>query len=203
VSADRRDGFDAETARLQGLLAALEELDDPAAKSAARQMVQAVIELHGLGLSDLLAIVQEAGTQSAGTLLPKFAANPKVRGLLLLHDLHPEDLETRARKAVEHLHPHLGVRGVRADFVEVQDKVVRISVTASGQKSQRPSADELRREIEDAVMEMAPDAADLIIEGLEATGSASEVYVPLSSITRRRKVGEPIGVAGDLTQARP
>lgn len=197
MSADRRDDFDPETARLQGLLAALDELGDPAAKSAARQLVQAVIELHGLGLTDLLAIVQEAGAQSADTLLPKFAANPKVRGLLLLHDLHPEDLATRARKAVERLRPHLGVQGVRADFVGVEDKVVRISVSASGQKTQRPSADELRREIENAVLEMTPDAAGLVIDGLETTCNASEVYVPLSAITRRAKVGVSAGAAGD------
>lgn len=197
MSADRSDEFDAETARLQGLLAALEELGDPAAKSAARQLVQAVIELHGLGLTDLLAIVQEAGAQSANTLLPKFAANPKVRGLLLLHDLHPEDLATRASKAVERLHPHLGVQGVRADFVGVEDKVVRISVSACGQKTQRPSADELRREIENAVLEMTPDAAGLVIDGLETTCNASEVYVPLSAITRREKVGVSAGAAGD------
>jgi hypothetical protein len=34
---------------------------------------------------------------------------------------------------------------------------------------------------------MTPDAADLIIEGLEETGGASEAYVPLSAITRRSK----------------
>lgn len=195
MSAERRAAFDDELARLQGLLTALDGLRDPAARSAARELAQAVIGLHGLGLSDLLAIVQEAGTQSADTLLPKFAANPRVRGLLLLHDLHPEDLATRARKAVERLHPHLGVQGVRADFAGVEDKVVRINVSASGQKSQRPSAAELRREIEGAVLEMAPDAEDLIIDGLETTGAASEVYVPLSAITHRRKVGEPVSAA--------
>jgi len=205
VSAERRQAFDDELAQLQGRLAALDGVSDPEAQAAARAVVQAVIELHGAGLADLLAIVDEAGTQPADTLLPKFTANPRVRGLLLLHDLHPQDLATRARQAVEHLRPHLGVRGVRADFVGVDNDVVRISVTASGQKTPRPSATELRHEIENAVLEMAPDAADLAIEGLEITGGASEVYVSLSSIAGRRKsntsahkkAAEKIGAASD------
>ncbi len=102
----------------------------------------------------------------------------------------------RARKAVERLRPHLGVRGVRADLTGVEDDVVRIRVTASGQKGQRPSADELRRAIEDAVLEMAPDAADLVIEGLELAGGVREAYVPLSSIAGRRQAGGRINSAG-------
>jgi hypothetical protein len=174
-----------EAIRLQELLAKFETLGDPAARAAVRQLVQVVIDLHGRGLSDLLGIVQDAGSQPADTLLARFTANPAVRGMLLLHELHPEDLATRASKAVERLRPHLGVRGVRADLIGVEDDVVRVRVTASGQKNQRPSAMELQREIENTVLEMTPDAADLIIEGLEAAGGASEAYVALSAITKR------------------
>lgn len=189
--------FDVELARLQDLLTTLEGLNDPAAKSAARELVQVVIGLHGAGLADLLAIIREAGSQPADTLLPRFAANPVVRGLLLLHDLHPEDLATRARQAVDRLRPHLGVRGVRAELVGVEHEVVRIRVTASGQKAQRPAAAELRREIEDTVLELTPDAAELVIEGLETAGGAREAYVPLSSIAGRRRSDEPLGATVD------
>lgn len=172
-------------ARLQGLLDRFERLGDPAARAAAQELVQVVIDLHGRGLSDLLGIIQDAGSQPADTLLTRFTANPAVRGMLLLHGLHPEDLATRASKAVERLRPHLGVRGVRADLIGVEDDVVRLRVTASGQKHQRLSAVELQHEIENTVLEMTPDAADLIIEGLEEAGGANEVYVALSAITRR------------------
>jgi hypothetical protein len=182
---------DDEAMRLQELLARFETLGDPAARAAAQELVQVVINLHGQGLSDLLAIVQDAGSQPADTLIVRFTANPAVRGMLLLHGLHPEDLATRASKAVERLRPHLGVRGVRADLIGVEDDVVRVRVTASGQKNQRPSAIELQREIENTLLEMTPDAADLIIEGLEEAGGASEVYVALSAITRRSQTNAP------------
>lgn len=191
---ERRQAFEAEIARLQGLLVALDELspsnDQGAARSAARELVQVVIGLHGQGLADLLGIVHEAGTQPADTLLPRFAVNPAVRGLLLLHGLHPEDLAGRARQAVERLRPHLGVKGVRADFVGVEDNVVRIAVTASGQHSNRPDVTALKREIEDTVWELIPDAADLVIDGLETTAGAREAYVSLAAISKARAAGE-------------
>ena len=181
----RSPGSADEATRLQELLARFETLGDPAARALAQELVQVVIDLHGRGLSDLLGIVQDTGSQPADTLVARFTVNPAVRGMLLLHGLHPEDLATRASKAVERLRPHLGVHGVRADLIGVEDDVVRVRVTASGQKNQRPSAIELQREIENTVLEMTPDAADLIIEGLEDAGGANEVYVALSAITRR------------------
>lgn len=197
MSGGRQREVEDEQARPQELLGALEALSDPAARSTAKQLVQAVMQLHGAGLTDLLAIVEEAGSQPADTLLPRFAANPKVSGLLLLHDLHPEDLATRARKAVDHLRPHLGVRGVRVELAGVDDNVVRVSVTASGQKTQRPPAAELRREIENAVLALAPDVVDLVIDGLETTSAASEVYVPLVKVVGRRRTSEPVSAVGD------
>lgn len=187
--------LDAEIERLQALLAALEALPDPAARTAARELVQVVIGLHGAGLAALLAIVSEADSQPADTLLPRFMANPTVRGLMLLHDLHPESLEVRAHKAVERLHPHLAVQGVRAELAGVEREVVRIRVSAEGNHPRRPKAEEIRREIEAAVLELTPDAQELSVEGLESLEHANEVRVPLSAISRPRRVAQP--VAGD------
>lgn len=192
---DERTQIDEELERLQGLLMALEGLSDPAAKTAARELVQVVINLHAAGLSELLDIVAEADTQPADTLLPKFAANARICGLLLLHDLHPDDLPTRAAKAVDRLRPHLGVQGVRAELTGVDDNVIRISVTATGQKTRRPPGDALKREIEEAVLAMTPDAAGLVIDGLDVAETSTDVYVPLASITGRKQPNEQVGAA--------
>lgn len=181
--------FNDDVERLQALLATLEGLSDAAARSAARELVRVVVGLHAIGLADLLAIVREAGSQPADTLLPKFLVNPRVRGLLLLHDMHPEDLETRVRKAVERLRPHLGVQGIRADLEAVEGGVVRIRATAIGQKIRRSPATQLRCEIEDAVTEMAPDATQIILEGLDSASLSQEAYVPLAEIRRTSRTG--------------
>ncbi|MDT0636277.1 hypothetical protein [Spectribacter hydrogenoxidans] len=178
------EDFDGQVARLQGLLAALDGVGEPAAADAARELVQVVIEMHGMALSELMSLIGEAGAQPADTLPPKLAANPRVRGLLLLHDLHPDDLATRAGQALDRLRPHLAVQGVRAELAGVANGAVRVTLTASGQKSNRPSAEVLRREIEETLLDMAPDATDLVIDGLETASGAQEVYVPISAIAR-------------------
>jgi hypothetical protein len=174
----RQQELDEQVARLQELLGALDGLADATARSAAQELLRVVIRLHSLGLADLLDIVQEAGSQPADTLLPRFTANPRVRGLLLLHDLHPEDLPTRARKAVERLRPHLGVKNVRAELIGVEAKVVRINVSASDPNGILPTAALLRQEIEEVLLEMIPDADEVVIEGLD-TLTAHAGFVPL------------------------
>lgn len=183
MSGYRQQELDEQVERLQELLGALDELADPAARSAARELLRVVIRLHSLGLADLLEIVQEAGSQPADTLLPRFTANPRVRGLLLLHDLHPEDLPTRTRKAVERLRPHLGVKNVRAELVAVEGNRVRISVSASDPNGVLPTAELLRREIEQVLLEIIPDADELVIEGLD-TLTARAGFVPLVWVTQ-------------------
>jgi hypothetical protein len=170
---------------LPSLLRALDETADQAARKSGLELVRAVIALHGAALAELLAIVEESATQPAETLLAKFAANPAISGVLLLHDLHPQDLAMRARQALEHLHPHLGVRGIRADLAGAEGGIVRIRVSATGQHTQRPPAADLRREVTDAVLAVAPDLVDVVIDGLESASQASEIYVPLASITSR------------------
>lgn len=183
--ANNRDGsLDAQVAHLQGLLTTLDGVSDPAAANAARELVQTVLDMHGRALSELMAIIDETGAQPADTVAPKLAANPRVRGLLLLHDLHPDDLATRARQALDRLQPHLGVQGVRADLAGVDGGIVRVAVSASGQKADRPSTKVLRGEIEDTLLDMTPDAADVVIEGLDTASTAHEAYVPLSAIAR-------------------
>lgn len=191
--------FDDELARLQALIAALDGLGDATARNAARELVQAVLQLHAAGLKDVLSMVDEAGAQPADTLIAKFAANPRVCGLLLLHDLHPEDLETRARKAVDRLRPHLGVSGLRAEFIGIESGAVRVRVTAGSPSGRRLTSEDLQREIEDTVMTMTPDASGLVIDGLESLGHAgvSEVRVPLSAIAGRSSSRPPASAAGD------
>ncbi|WP_397448600.1 hypothetical protein [Pseudomonas sp. NA-150] len=185
----RQQELDEQVARLQTLLSALDQLADPAARNAAQELLRVVIRLHSLGLADLLDIVRDTGSQPADTLLPRFTANPRVRGLLLLHDLHPEDLETRARKAVERLHPHLGVKNVRADLIGVEGKVVRIRVSATDPNGVLPTAAVLRQEIEEVLLEMVPDADELVIEGLD-TLSAHAGFVPLIWVNQPEVAGE-------------
>lgn len=171
--------------RVQTLLRSLERVQAPEAAEIARELVAAVLALHGAGLRELLNLVKDAGNQPADVLPPRFAANPAVASLLLLHDLHPDDLATRARRIADHLRPRLGVRGVHAELVDVRDGTIRIAVTPSGEHVRRPDAHALHTMIETAVCEQAPDA-ELVIEGLAATAGAIAAPAPTPATERRR-----------------
>lgn len=181
MSADEGRAFEQVLSRVESLIGTLDDLPDSAASKSARELVQVVLELHAAGLNRLLELIYAADAGPA--LIERLAADERVGSLLLLHDLHPQDVDARVRQAVERLRPHLGVRGVRVAAVDIARSVVRLRVRMATQVgSKRPSAAALKREIEDAIVEAAPDVEDIHIEGLEA---ASTVFVPLASVTRR------------------
>lgn len=170
------------TARLQELVGALDALADQTAASMARELVQLVLELHG---SALATIVETMGAERAGArLVETLLRDPEVEGVLLLHGLHPADLEQRVRSALARLHPHLGVQGVAVEAIDIADGRVRVGLGLSDAGRYRDdSADAVRREIEAALGAAAPDLAGLAIEGLPAHVAT----VAISSITVRRR----------------
>ena len=151
-------------ARVQELIAALEGPPEPAAAGPARELVQLVLDLHAGGLARMLEIIADAG--NGRVLLERLAIDERVKGLLLLHGLHPEDLETRVHKAVAKLRPHLAVIGVSVQAAHIEDGAVRLELHCGGNGHGPLRADTLRREIEDAIFEAAPDVAGIAIEGL-------------------------------------
>jgi Fe-S cluster biogenesis protein NfuA len=156
--------------RLEELIAALGSHPDPAAGEPARELVALVLDLHALGLARLMAVV--ASAPGGETLMARLVQDDHVRALLLLHGLHPDDMETRVRHAVERLHPHLGVHGLRLEVAEVRSGTVRLRL--AGVEDAKPSLLwTLPAEIESAILEVAPDAEQVLIEGLEFTPRAT------------------------------
>ena len=96
---------DAELAgRVESLVERLEQLADPHAKQTAREALGAVLALHRVGLArvlERLPVVQ----------LKALTTQPLVSSLLLLHDLHPADLPTRVKQAVDRVRPLLALNG--------------------------------------------------------------------------------------------
>lgn len=162
-----------ETTALQAHLSLLEETGGPA-RAAAQHMMQSVLGLHRSGLAELLAIVRAAGSQPADILLPRFAANPKVRSLLLLHDLHPQDLAARVTEAVERLRSHLGVRDIRAAVKSVDSDTGAVCIRVTGAPS-GAAGRWVRREVENALMELAPEIQQLDIDGIDEGDGQREV----------------------------
>lgn len=160
--------------RLEELIRALDAHPDPSARETARELLALVLDLHGIGLARLMGIVTNADGGTA--IVARLVENEQVQAMLLLHGLHPDDLDTRVRRAVDRLRPHLGVHGLRLDVVEISSGTVRLRLRGSGAAAiKAPLLWTLPGEIEGAVVEAAPDVENVLIDGLDLAEPAAEV----------------------------
>jgi hypothetical protein len=163
------------TVRIEHHIQRLEAQGDSPAKAEAQSLVRLLLSLYGTGLSRMLDIVRtERGGPEA--VLDRFAADPLVASLLVLHELHPDPVELRVGRCLTALQPHLPPEttlravGFESDAVSIQVEHRGGAVAA---------ASGLREAIERAIQEAAPEIATIRIEGL------ADAPVPLIQIIRR------------------
>jgi Fe-S cluster biogenesis protein NfuA len=155
--------FQAQLQRLEGLLRGVERFADPAAQSHTRLIVQAILDLHGAALGRLVEHLGEAG-EAGRAILDACARDDVVSGLLLLHGLHPLDLEARVRQALDGVRPYLRSHGGNVELVGVEDGVVRLRL-AGNCHGCPSSAATMKQTIEEAILGKAPDAVSVVVEG--------------------------------------
>jgi hypothetical protein len=151
--------------RLRGieeLVRRFENVPDPESRRLAQSLLEAVLELHGAGLERMLDIVYETG-DSGQAAIRRLAGDNLVSSLLLLHNLHPDDLETRVLKALGKAHGH-------AELIGIFDGVVRIRLTGAGCG--------LKQSVEAAVRDAAPDAPGFLFEESPPPGG----FVPVELV---------------------
>lgn len=149
--------------RIDELVADLDRIADPVARERSRELLQTVLDLHGLALARLTALV--ARTPGGSELLARFGEDPVARPVLLLYGLHPEDLETRVRKAAARLEPALTRHGANADIVVRPARGVLVRIAAPPEAL--AALEDLRGEIEAALLEAAPELESIDVEVLE------------------------------------
>jgi hypothetical protein len=107
------------------LLAQLAGSPDPRAATVAAELVRCLVQLYGAGLS---RIVELTGPERAREL----CADPLVESLLLVHDLHPLDRDTRIRRALDRTRPMLAAGVTALEFLGVDaEGVVNVRVTGA------------------------------------------------------------------------
>lgn len=159
---DARD-FQTKLQRLDALIQEMERSADPAARDRTREIVQSVLDLHGTGLEHILAHLEEGGAATA----PVFDAcvrDDVVSGLLLLHSLHPLDMEARVLEALEHVRPYLRSHGGNVQLLEIVDGTVRLRLEGSCHGCPSSSIT-MKQTIEEAIYAKAPDVTAIEVEG--------------------------------------
>jgi len=183
--ADDKD-FQKRVQRIGSLVAELDSVVDPAARAAAKQLLQLLMELHGTGLERMLDIAFRAGEPGA-RIIDECGHDPLVSSLLVLYGLHPDDFETRVTRAVERIRPSLRKQGAELELLGIDAAVVRLRVDTHGH-SCGSTTQGLKSMAEDAIYEAAPDVTAVVVEGLERVASG---FVSLDKL-----VGTPIPVLG-------
>jgi hypothetical protein len=150
-------------ARTEELLSGLHALDDTGAREQALDALHALAEMYGECLARVMNLLEESARSAV-------ADDELVGRLLLVHELHPETAEERVRRALADVP---GVTLVSADETEVR---VRIAPQGCGS----PPAEELARNVRDAVACAAPEVCR--VETEEAAPEPS--VIPVESLFR-------------------
>jgi Fe-S cluster biogenesis protein NfuA/nitrite reductase/ring-hydroxylating ferredoxin subunit len=160
--------------RIDALLDELGQSTVPGAMERVEELVHAVMSLYGAGLERIVATV-DADT------VRRLADDEVVGNLLVLHDLHPDDVDTRVQRALEQVRPYLGSHagGVSLSGVDEQGVVhLRLEGSCDGCPS---SAMTVKSAIEDAILVAAPDVVAVEAEGMVETGPALLQIEPFGS----------------------
>ena len=154
----------------------LEALPDAAARDAATEVVEALLDLYGAGLE---RIVEEIAARDDGELAEALVQDELVAHLLLLHGLHPTPLEERVRSALEQVRPYLESHGGDVELLEVDPPAVRLRLegSCSGCPS---SAMTLKLAIENAIHKEAPEIEEVLADGAVARQPESLVQLEIA-----------------------
>lgn len=155
--------FQQRIGRIEALVQELEAVSDPAVKSAVKELVAAVMELNSTAFERVLAVAARSG-EVGSRLVDALTREEAVASLLILYGLHPLDLETRVRGALQSF-PGVSV-------ASIEDGRVVLDM-----ESRERSESALRQ----AISAVAPDLTELVIEGGAQTG-----FVPLEALSGAR-----------------
>jgi Fe-S cluster biogenesis protein NfuA/nitrite reductase/ring-hydroxylating ferredoxin subunit len=157
---ERRDA-QALSERIDVLLDEVQRRAEPEVTEKVEELVRAVLSLHGAGLEQLLARLDE-------TQIRELLTDDLVTGMLLLHDLHPDDVATRIQGALDSVRPYLGSHAGGIDYLGIDDEgIVHLRLQGSCEGCPGSTAT-VRLTVENAVLDAAPEAVAVDVEGMVA-----------------------------------
>jgi Fe-S cluster biogenesis protein NfuA len=162
------------------MVRALEEAKDPVLRANAKELVQALMALHGACLERMLEVVSHS-SESGKAIVDTFARDGVVKSVLLLYGLHPIDIKTRVVEALEKIRPFMRSHARMVSFVGIDDAgmvMLRMEGKSEGCGS---STSALKQAVEQAIYEAAPDISGIIMEDYVDKSSATG-FVPLASL---------------------
>ncbi len=155
------------------------------ARERAEELVRLVTDLYGAGLERFMDLLHESGHLD-DDLMARLAGDDLVSSLLMVHGLHPYDVETRVEQALESVRPYLGSHGGDVELVAVTDDgTVRLRLLGSCDGCPSSSVT-LKLAVEGAIEAAAPEVG--VIEVEEAAtdpAGGGGTLIPVDSLRSR------------------
>jgi len=152
--------------RVEELLGALRTGSATDPGRTAEELVRLLVGLYGDGLGHIVAALAEQGPPGAA-MLDRLTEDPLVESLLLLHDLHPLDVDARVQRALDRVRPYLGSHAGGVEYLGVSDGVARLRLEGSCHGCPSSTAT-VQLAITGAVKDAAPEVDDVVVEGMTA-----------------------------------
>lgn len=149
--------------RIDKLVALIRDAPESEVRSAALELVESMMEFEGNAIDRMMEIASVSG-EPGWRMIEAFGQDELVSNLLLLHGLHPVDLETRVRGALDKVRPYLKSHGGNVDLLSVVDGVVHLRLIGSCDGCPS-SALTLKSAIERNIYEAAPDVNSIVCDG--------------------------------------
>lgn len=169
--------FQAYAEQVERSVECVNQIPDDDARTAALELMQSLMDLHGAGITRVVEVLGEAG-DAGRKALAALGGDPLVCGLLVLYGVHPVSLDDRVKSAIGKARAQVQKQGGKVELLEVSDGLVRVSIHSS-HNGCHSSSDALKQLVEQAIREAAPEVIEVVADGV---ASSSTGFVPVTNI---------------------
>ena len=149
--------------RIQEIVEQIDAMPNPAARALMQECMESVLGFYGDGMARMLELVKRSGI-GGQKAYDDLLHDSVVRGLLLIHGLHPHDLATRLREALDKVRPYMESHGGNVELLSLENDFARLRLQGSC-KTCPSSAVTLELAVRQAIEEACPDLAGFEVEG--------------------------------------
>lgn len=159
----------AHSRRLQQLVEQVDRLREPVARALLQECLQSLLTFYGQGLERILELAHD-NSPLQQPVFERLVNDPLVRSLLLIHGLHPLDLEARLRRAIEKVRPYMESHGGNVELLSLEQDRARLRLQGAC-RTCPSSAVTMELALRRAIEEFCPDLMGFEVEGVEPTPS--------------------------------
>jgi Fe-S cluster biogenesis protein NfuA/nitrite reductase/ring-hydroxylating ferredoxin subunit len=178
--ADPVEDMNRQGRRIQELIEKIDSLPEPSARALVHECMASLLGFYGQGLERVLQTLKRAGI-GGQTAYDELIHDRVFSGLLLIHGLHPIDLETRLRDALEKIRPYMQSHGGNVELLSLQGEFARLRLHGAC-KTCPSSSVTMELAVRHAIEEACPDLAGFEVEGAAAPAEPQDAGAEWTAI---------------------